>query len=437
MKYNNFIYHDCRFCPDSFTVTLNYSFDEDIFFNEKWIFPHTARMTKDQEEAFTHALKFLHLACGISYYKAFVPTNIILKNYSISDNCADFFNHFFQNGLGEFFYQNNINPNHQISFPSTNIKEVASDIHLPNKLLVPVGGGKDSTVTIEKLKQTSSPITLFSVGQHQTIQNVVDIAQLPYLSIQRKLSPNLFDLNSKGALNGHVPISGIIAFSTILTSILYGFNAVVMSNENSANSGNTVYKGYSINHQWSKSIEFEKEFQTLTQNYILKNFSYFSLLRPYSELNIAKEFSKYSTYHHDFTSCNKQFRIKEKKPDALWCNNCPKCRFVFLILAPFIPKERLINIFGKDLLDDPEQEEGYKELLGLTSIKPFECVGEIEESIAAFYTLSQREEWKNNFLIKKLDNEIIMNYNNLNLNFKAILDQKHADLIPPGFRELI
>ena len=84
----------------------------------------------------------------------------------------------------------------------------------------------------------------------------------------------------------------------------------------------------------------------------------------------------------------------------------PKCHFVFLALAPFMPKPRLVGIFGRNLLDDPAQIPGFDALLEYQNHKPFECVGEGRESRAAMAALTERPEWREDALVDRFASEI-------------------------------
>ena len=60
----------------------------------------------------------------------------------------------------------------------------------------------------------------------------------------------------------------------------------------------------------------------------------------------------------------------------------------------------MINIFGKNLFEDETQLEGFKELCGVSGFKPFECVGEIEESV--YSMLNVDDSFKDDFVVKTL-----------------------------------
>ena len=69
-------------------------------------------------------------------------------------------------------------------------------------------------------------------------------------------------------------------------------------------------------------------------------------------------------------------------------------------------RERLTGIFNKNLLDDALQLPGYRELTGLDGDKPFECVGEIEESLVALRLVAESTEWGDSPVVKQLVAEL-------------------------------
>jgi hypothetical protein len=180
-----------------------------------------------------------------------------------------------------------------------------------------------------------------------------------------------------------------------------------MSNERSASVGNTEWDGQFVNHQWSKSLEAEQLLAHLVSHSITPNVQYFSLLRPLSELEIARRFAKLDHYHDVFTSCNRAFRLNEEHRAQRWCRDCPKCRFVFLALAPFMNPTRLSGIFGGNMLRDLHQAEGFDALIGWNALKPFECVGEVEESVAAFKLLTDQIAWRDHEVVERFEQKIL------------------------------
>ena len=395
------------------TAHLRYAFNDGaVRFEEKIVFNNAPDLSEERAAAVDRCLRLLHLAAGISYYKLYVPDEIKADCTTLTKVEADFFDLFYFSGLGEFSYRNNITPH--IAFPfSETAKTEAVRVPLKKRIIVPVGGGKDSIVSIEALRAEGFTPTLFSVGRPRPIRETIELSGLDSISVTRVLDPNLKAFNERltelGAFNGHVPVTGIIAFILMLAAVLYDFSDVAISNERSANVGNTKKDGRTVNHQWSKSLEFEKAFRALTSS-VLPDFRYFSLLRPLSELAIASLFARSDKYDPVFTSCNKAFRLDESKRLDRWCADCDKCRFVFLALAPFMEKERLIKIFGKNMLDDETQIKGYEELLGLSAFKPFECVGETEESALAFLTLIRKDLWNRDAVCRSLKEKVLKKY---------------------------
>ena len=410
---NSFRFVSYNFDIDSSTMHLNYAFDDVYQMEEKIVF-HNAKksFTKEEILAINQIGFFLHLACGISYYKAFLPPVIKIESGKLNFTQAQFFEEFYLKGLGEFAFRNKLNLVGKIKFSYETIAgyESSSNVLLAPCIAIPVGGGKDSNVVIEILKKSSEKLVAIAQGRPRPIAESIEVSGLPDINFTRTISPKLIELNSQeGVYNGHVPISGIYAFCLALAAVLYGYDKVAMGNERSANVGN-VTLDFEVNHQWSKSIEFEELFGEFNKKYMLKNFSYFSLLRPLSELDIARRFANLEQYHKVFTSCNKAFKIDKEKRLDRWCGNCDKCRFVFLALSPFMDKNNLIAAVGHNLLDDESQKNGFAELFGLDNHKPFECVGEMEECCVALYLLYQKDEWKNDCIVKYFYPLIIEKY---------------------------
>ena len=246
------------------------------------------------------------------------------------------------------------------------------------------------------------------------------------MKIKRTISQNLIALNQDGAINGHVPISAIWAFLSVITALLTNQKYIAFSNEASANQPTLEIDGQNINHQYSKTLEFEQDFQNYVTTFIHPELKYFSLLRPFSELYIAEMFAQkaWPKYKDKFSSCNRNF-TQSAEGKLFWCGECPKCAFVFLILAPFTKPAELLNIFGKNLLADPDLKQTWLELLGKTEHKPFECVGTIEEVKQAF------------LLAQKYYPEVSEFEEYLDLSGDFDYKKKHEHCIPKTFQGII
>lgn len=314
----------------------------------------------------------------ISYYKVVCPKIIEINGY-MDEYQQVWFKKLFYNGLGEFLYTNHIEISEEelFTFKINGIKKEIPKINY-NGIgnLIPVGGGKDSTVSLELLSKYKSDNKCFIINEKPVTLKCCEVAGYDIndiCCIKRTIDSNLLELNKEGYLNGHTPFSAIVAFYSYLIAYLTNKKNIVLSNEESANEPTVL--NTKINHQYSKSFEFEKDFYEYTKKYFKIEINYFSLLRPIKEIQIAKLFARYEKYHKIFKSCN----VGSKNEEWYWCCNCPKCLFVYIILTPFLNKEKLINIFGEDLLNKKELEEIFKELTGNKETKPFECVGTIEE----------------------------------------------------------
>jgi UDP-N-acetyl-alpha-D-muramoyl-L-alanyl-L-glutamate epimerase len=383
MNYESFIFKDYAFNLETKKLTLSYSFDNILDFSEEYFFDFD--FVDFDNRLLDQTIQSLFFMAGVSYFKAFPSATIEIKKGQLDKRAADFFGKTYQLGLGEFFYTNGLNPDTKIIFPSnTDELEAITNLGVNSGLLIGIGGGKDSLVSVELLRNTSQNVATWSVGHRPQLTPLVDRIGLPHYWVERTWDRKLLDINKNGALNGHIPISAIIATVGTVIAVLSGRKDVVVSNESSANEPTLHYQGFAINHQYSKSMEFEKDYQTYLKNTVGDNVEYYSCLRPFSEVAIAERFALngFDKYYDVFSSCNRAFTNDSNH--IFWDGTCPKCAFVFLALTPFIDRLKLENLFGsKNLLLDPDLKHTYRELLGIEGDKPLECVGEIKESRAA------------------------------------------------------
>ena len=378
---------------------------EEFSFTEKITFePARADFDRVSPKVLAASLDTLSLILGISYWKLFCPKELQLPRIALSRKQAEFWNTVYTKGLGEFFYKNDIDFRGLVNFPFTDgVKKSSAEETLPRtgKTLLLWGGGKDSIVLAELLREQSVDFSLFSLNDYAVQRETAKIAGKDLIIVKREIDPLLLKLNKRSdTYNGHVPVSVVYSATALLASLLYGYDSIVISCEKSANYGNVEYLGETINHQWSKSEEFEKMFRDYIKTYITPTVTYSSLLRQYSELRIAELFSKYPQYFSSFASCNKNFTIAKSKGKR-WCGECAKCAFVFAILAAYLPKDTMVKIFGKNLFNDPTLLTIYRKLWGLEAEKPFDCVGTPEETLSAFELVSKRGEYKEDVIMKK------------------------------------
>lgn len=412
-QHNRFICDSYAFDAKAGRIELRYSLDDDVRLTETLHLPATSHTLQATSSELDRALFTLHLIGGISYFKTCVPKTIEVRSGLLAPPQAQFWSTVYEKGLSEFFYRNRAvipyTPG-MIQFPSQEgLRPPPLRKHQwPARTLIPVGGGKDSIVTIER---TTGDVTLLRMAGSPIIDEIAAIAGKPLIVIQRQLSPLLFELNQQGALNGHIPITAYVSVLSIVIALLYGFTRILMSNEKSADEGNIYLDALEVNHQWSKSREFEEAFSAYLALWVTKDVTYGSALRDLTELEIVREFSRYSQYFHAFTSCNKNWRqnpqprraASEQHPSpgaAIWCGQCPKCAFVFALLAASLPRDTVLSIVGKDCFADEELWPLYQELLGLSGHKPFECVGTPAETRQAFATAIRRDpRWKDTAIV--------------------------------------
>ncbi|GGM07313.1 hypothetical protein GCM10007977_005440 [Dactylosporangium sucinum] len=354
--------------------------------------------------ALDRVLDLLYVAASTSYYKIAAPKRVELGT-PLAEGALPWVHALFHEGLGEFAYRNDLPYVLDLAIepvlPHAGVPERSTPAGPP---LTAVGGGKDSIVSMEALQHGGLDPVLFAVNPNAIIRSVMAVSPQPVRAVKRTLDPRMRELNAAGAYNGHIPVTAINSLIAVATSLMHGLGPVVMSNESSASVPNLSWLGRDINHQWSKGLPAEAHLRDALLAHAGLQDAYFSLLRGLSELHIAALFAKFTTYDAVVTSCNQAF--KQRDASDRWCGHCPKCRFVFLALAPFTGRERLVGIFGTDIFTDLSQLEGYRELMGLTAHKPFECVGEIEESLVALRLLAEHPDWRDAPIVRELVAEV-------------------------------
>ena len=362
-------------------------------FAPTWTLPKPASMRVSLSDGAMRRLIFsLGLVELVSYWKIACPPKVKIRCGTIGKEQADWWKNQYLSGLGEFFYRNGIDAHFDEFMTIESEGEDFSAPAVPSEMplkgcLIPVGGGKDSIVTLNilsDLRGESACYVMNSRGATDASALGAGYTREQILGIRRTLDPNMLTLNKLGFLNGHTPFSALVAFSGMLMAELYGKEYVVLSNESSANESTVA--GSSVNHQYSKSFQFEEDFDRYIRQYIGSRVRYFSLLRPWSEFQIAAYFSRLTDFHPVFRSCN-----VGSKTDS-WCGKCAKCLFVALLLTPFLDDAAIHAIFGREILEDESLIPILDGLCGLTPEKPFECVGSREEiSTAMMLGIGVRE----------------------------------------------
>lgn len=372
--------------------------NESIDFAEKLTFPAQDH-SNIPSDSLNKLLESLSLVLGISYWKSYCPEKIELGEIKLTPEQADFWNKVYMDGLGEFFYQNKIDFRKFNLFHANTKDANAVPFERKNRSLLAVGGGKDSIVAGELLKGAGKEFA--AITQHPIHTEIINLIGVEKIPIERKIDPKLFEINKlPNSYNGHIPVSVIYHFVGILAAALFDFKYVIFSNEASANYGNVEYLGKEINHQWSKSFEFEKLIQNYMSSRVTPSIIPFSLLRPLHEIKIVELFSHHPKYFGVFSSCNRNFTQDSATSKAFWCGECAKCLFIFACLAAFLPREQVVEIFGQNLFEKQNLVPRYQELLGTKNHKPFDCVGTPEEVKLAFLLAHKRGEYDDSEIMK-------------------------------------
>ena len=427
----------CAFDAQTGVAQLVYAFDDGPELTETVTVPGAPFVLDDARAAAAErALRLLHLVAGVSYYKAAVAGEIRIDAHALDADTAALLETVYRNGLGEFAYRNGLDLRGRIRFPTDAAPSLpAPALGLRQHALVAIGGGKDSLVSIEALRAEGVEQTVTWIGGSQLIAACAAHTGLPTLNIGRQLAPQLFEFNRQGAWNGHIPVTAVNSAIMAFAAVLLGVDQVVFSNERSASYGSQIPGTGEVNHQWSKGWAFESAFGDYLQSHVAADLHYYSLLRPLSELAVARQFARTDRYDAHFSSCNRNFHILGERPTSRWCGVCPKCHFVFLALAPFVPKLRLVGIVGRNLLDDPAQVPGFDALLEYGDHKPFECVGEGRESRAAMALLAQRPDWREDAVVARFAKQILPQLDPAALAIEPLLALDDEHRIPAALWE--
>ncbi|MCR5196650.1 MAG: hypothetical protein K6D38_10030 [Pseudobutyrivibrio sp.] len=385
-KFPTFTYQDYSYTlsDDEISITYSFSIDGLSEFHPTWKIARINKVDYELNPALIDEMVFsLGMVELISYWKIACPPKVSINNHFLSDKQIDWWKKLYWGGLGEFYYTNGIEDSIdsfmkiEVSHNARPYNVCESALKHPTmdgntKVMIPIGGGKDSVVSIELLKNKADRYC-YIINSRGATEETAKVAALKDKTIyaRRTLDSSMLDLNKQGYLNGHTPFSALVAFSSIIAGYLNGISYVALSNENSANE--STVEGSYVNHQYSKSYEFEEDFRNYEKEFINSGVYYFSFLRPLSELQIAMLFSRFKAYHGVFKSCN----VGSKQD--IWCGHCPKCLFVYIILSPYLSLEELDKIFGKRLFEDESLKDDFDKLCGVIPEKPFECVGSRDE----------------------------------------------------------
>lgn len=360
-------------------------------------------------------LENLHLALGVTYWNMHCAPEIVLEGFELSPAQTQFWNTVYKKGLGEFFFKNEIDFRGLVRFPSSHIVPAApTALPTSDRSLLPLGGGKDSIVSAEILKQHGRPFDLFSLNMTKVQRAAANAIGAPLYILRRRRDPRAIALSRAGEVfTGHIPWTAVYHFAAVLAATLLGHRWIVFSNERSADADTATYLGEPINHQWSKTSEFEVMAQEYVRRFITPDIVPFSLLHPLYEIEIVRRFSQMPGYFHAFSSCNENFKYPGPPVGSrfpYWCARCAKCAFVFAALAAFLPRDTVVGIIGRDMYADETLVPLFAALLGVEGSKPFECVGTPEETIVAMQRAYGSKQYDDTAVMKMFEKKILSSF---------------------------
>jgi len=421
----------------TFTYRVEFKYGITKIITDQLIFPDVAPelWEKIPKTVLEPTLQSLLLMIGINYWCVFPTNNIRIEGFTLTREQAHFWDSLYLNGLGEFFYDMQIDFRNLIAFPYEASLTVPAPTRFerPARVLLLNGAGKDSILSAEILKAQNIPFDFFTFAPKPAHNRIAALVGAKTIRVNRRRDPFINVFSSFFVRSSAYPSVSTYTFIAVLLAELLGYNSIIFSNESSADFGNLTYLGLSVNHQWCKSSEAEKMINDYVQRFITPDIKTSSLLRKYSELEIMRRFVRYPQYFHDVTSCNTYFYLTPPEQvwigSGYWCKRCAKCVFLFACFAAFLPKKEVIDIFGADLYANKRLLPLFKRILGIEGFKPLDCVGEPEEMILAMHNAARNKEYIGEPIIQLFEEHFSSDYNFDEIAKKVFVDEsEHYDL---------
>jgi len=333
-------------------------------------------------------IRALAIIEAFSYWKALCSPVIEVALPAPDPAELDWWRAFWPGAMGEFFYRNQIDytaPGFLVirgpageDAPGKDAPGGAAPVGPP---LVLFSGGKDSLALSRVVSASSgtAPVDFFLYNPGERLRGLAgSLASGGRLvEVRRAILPELLALNAAGHPNGHTPFSAYLAFGAMLAGYLRGNGPVMAGNSRSDDEPNVrSYLGRPVNHQWTKSYEFEAAARSYRDRWLPGAPGYSSPLRPLYEVQIIASLAGDVDAYLRTVSCN-------RAPGGGWCRSCAKCAWVFLATAALFGHDLAIRKTGGDMFADPALSGVYQEMAGLTGVKPFECTGSEDEVRAA------------------------------------------------------
>lgn len=388
---SKFIFEDYSF--QNLTASFRYSFEGGLSFEEKVVFSDVGEYDK---ELLDRALFLSFILIGTSYYKAFPTREVEIKKGDIDEWQVGFFDKVYQEGLSQFAFENNLARDDLAHFSPSNDQPKEPVHYSSTGTLALQSGGKDSLLTASLLLEKNRQFTPWYVASGDSHPAVLDDLGHPLQTVLRQLDhAALAQARDNDGKNGHVPVTYIVQSLALVQAILLGKSHILVSIAHEGEEPHAWIDDLPVNHQWSKTWAAEQAFSEYVQRYVSPDIKIGSPLRHLSELRLAEIFVQkaWQKYGGRFSSCNiANYRQGADNSELRWCGDCPKCANSYLLFAPFLDFDELKAIFGgQDLFEKPSLQEDFRGLLGIDgAMKPFECVGEVEELRLAYHMAQDR-----------------------------------------------
>jgi hypothetical protein len=342
-------------------------------------------------------VRALAIVEAFSYWKAFCSPVIEVALPPADPAETSWWESFWPKAMGEFFYRNGIDftvPGFlRITAPldpapAAELAEPVSGSRASAPPLVMFSGGKDSLALAYAIRGDDAKATDFFLynpteSQRSLAESLADGGRI--IEVRRQVLPELLALNDSGHPNGHTPYSAYLALAALLAGYLRDNGMVLAGNSRSDDEPNIGdYLGMPVNHQWTKSHEFEAALSGYRDRWLPGAPLYSSPLRPLLELQIIRSLEPHMDAYLKTASCNKTKGLG-------WCRKCAKCAWVFLATSSLFGRDLAVGKAGGDLFADPELSGLYEAMAGLpgAGAKPFECTGTEEEVRSAIQAARQ------------------------------------------------
>ncbi len=269
---------------------------------------------------------------------------------------------------------------------------LGADAQLPSfqlqeAYLLAVSGGKESTFSFEWMQQAQLPVELFTLHNSGGIYGCTWEQKFPVFEYMQHRSPfwaiRAYPLTNAAQQFGYEgvrndPTITNALFVMMMVAAHRGLKFLTLSNDKSSNEANAIYKGRSVNHQSAKGKDYIQRFNQFLERKAWP-FVYVSMCE---EVHSVKAVECLATWSPDLlkllSSCNE---AQWNPRSGQWCRQCSKCAFSFALIEAVTSRSVACDIVGEDLLLNPTLETTWESLYHPDREKPFECVGEKQETL--------------------------------------------------------